>query len=228
MSAKSNKELPNYDIHCNKIGNLTIVFCRDNSAMKDHSFDKKKTYLKQSKHIKLNNDILFETIKDENGNEKEIERQDWTVESISSITEKMIDLINKEYKYSIASIDKKLAYYIQFNKDKSKMKYQVTAKIYNGGDIIFHDDCVVMYKSSSSYLSKQNILDALNKVFFIKNSDKTVTLKKDSKFESLEVLSEVIMGDLTKEFKNSWIALNNDKTVNDLIGIDNVLSALLK
>ena len=221
-------EIDNYDIHCNKIGNLTIVSCRDNSAMRNHSFDKKKEFLKQSKHIKLNNDILYEIVIDPNGNEIEQERSKWDVTAINKRTDKLIVAINTEYKYIIATVDKKLAYDIQLNKVNSKGSFQVNAKIYNGGDIIVQDDCVVMYKSGSAYMSKPNIVNALSKGFLVENPDKTITLKKDSKFDSLDVVTEVFMGDLPKNYFSVWCVLKEDKSTDDIITIDNVLSVLAK
>lgn len=221
-------EIDNYDIHCNKIGNLTIVSCRDNSAMRNHSFDKKKEFLKQSKHIKLNNDILYETVTDSNGNEIEQERSKWDVTTINKRTEKLIAAINTEYKYIIATVDKKLAYDIQLNKINSKGSFQANAKIYNGGDIIVKDDCVVMYKSGSAYMSNPNIVNALSKGFLVENPDKTITLKKDSKFDSLDVITEVFMGDLPKNYFSAWCVLKEDKSTDDIITIDNVLSVLEK
>lgn len=221
-------EIDNYDIHCNKIGNLTIVSCRDNSAMRNHSFDKKKEFLKQSKHIKLNNDILYEIVIDPNGNEIEQERSKWDVTAINKRTDKLIAAINTEYKYIIATVDKKLAYDIQLNKVNSKGSFQANAKIYNGGDIIVQDDCVVMYKSGSAYMSKPNIINALSKGFLVENPDKTITLKKDSKFDSLDVVTEVFMGDLPKNYFSVWSVLKEDKSTDDIITIDNVLSVLAK
>ena len=221
-------EIDNYDIHCNKIGNLTIVSCRDNSAMRNHSFDKKKEFLKQSKHIKLNNDILYEIVIDPNGNEIEQERSKWDVTAINKRTDKLIAAINTEYKYIIATVDKKLAYDIQLNKVNSKGSFQANAKIYNGGDIIVQDDCVVMYKLGSAYMSKPNIVNALSKGFLVENPDKTITLKKDSKFDSLDVVTEVFMGDLPKNYFSVWCVLKEDKSTDDIITIDNVLSVLAK
>lgn len=221
-------EIDNYDIHCNKIGNLTIVSCRDNSAMRNHSFDKKKEFLKQSKHIKLNNDILYEIVIDPNGNEIEQERSKWDVTAINKRTDKLIAAINTEYKYIIATVDKKLAYDIQLNKVNSKGSFQANAKIYNGGDIIVQDDCVVMYKLGSAYMSKTNIVNALSKGFLVENPDKTITLKKDSKFDSLDVVTEVFMGDLPKNYFSVWCVLKEDKSTDDIITIDNVLSVLAK
>ena len=224
-------ELKNYDIHCNKLGNLTIVSCRDNSAMRNHSFDKKKEYLMQSKHIKLNNDILYEKILDADGKEtgKEQERTKWDVTAIDARTKKLIEDFNIEYKYTLASVDKKLAYNIQLNKTKSKKNYQINAKIYNGGDIIIQDDSVVMYKSGSAYIGKStNISTALTKGFLVENPDRSIVLKKDSKFESLDVVTEIIMGELPKDYLGVWSVLNEDGTRDELISIDNVLSVLLK
>lgn len=222
------KEIDNYDIHCNKIGNLTIVSCRDNSAMRNDTFEKKKEFLKQSKHIKLNNDILYEKVKINDNSEKEIERTIWNVAAINSRTEKLISEINAEYKYLVANVDKKLAYDIQINKTNSKGIFKANAKIYNGGDIIIQDDYNVMYKSGSTHMSKPSIISAFANGFLIENPDKSITLKKDAKFESIKVLTEVFTGELPKNYLGLWSVLKEDGAKDDIISIDNVLSVLIK
>ena len=199
------KELENYAMHCNKIGNLTIVSTRDNSAMRNNSFEKKKEFLQQSKHIKMNEPILL--------------KEKWDIEEIDKRTLLMINAINTEFKYVSAIVDKKISYVVHFNKNSKTINVHCDAKMFNGGDVIVSEDTITAYKSGSSYMEREKIKEALACGFLIINPDKTVTLKQDSKFSSIDVLTEVLMGELSKNYKNNW-------SVEDGVSIENVISLL--
>lgn len=77
-------------------------------------------------------------------------------------------------------------------------------------------------------MSKANIVNAINKGFLVENPDKTITLKKDAKFDSIDVLSEVFLGDLPKNYFGVWSVLKEDGSKDDIISIENVLSVLIK
>lgn len=199
-------ELENYEIHCNKIGNLTIVSTRDNSAMRNSSFERKKEFLQQSKHIKLNESILLDS--------------EWNVQKIDERTLKMIDAINTEFKYVSAEVDKKISYEIHFRKTFKNYEINCNAKMLFGGEVIVLEDTIVNYKSGSHYLEDEKISCAINSGFLTINEDKTITLHKDSKFDSIEDLTKILLGDITKKYKLNW-------TVEDGVSIDNIIGLLI-
>lgn len=201
-------EIDNYEIHCNKIGNLTIVSTKDNSAMKNYSFEKKKEYLKQSKHIKLNEYIL--------------EKNKWDIAEIDARTQIIINGINREFKYCAAPMDKKLSYAVYLNKVKKGKVVNCNAKVLNDGTVQVLDDCIVSYKLTSSYIENNlNIRNALSDGKLIPNEDKTLTLKMDSMFESVELITEILLGDVPKDLDSIW-------TVEEGISIGNVISLFQK
>ena len=202
-------QLENYEIHCNKIGNLTIVSSRDNSAMRNNNFDKKKEYLSQSKHIKLNEYILSQP--------------KWGVDEIDARTQLLIDLINKEFKYESMIVDKKLAYEVHFNKEIKGQKFTCIAKIFNGGDVIVSSDCLVTYKVGNKGFDNEKVKGALQDGFLNVNDDKTVTLKQDSKFSSIEHLTEVLIGELPKKYSHLWTV---EDGISVSVTIDNIISLL--
>lgn len=60
-----------YEQIVNRIGNLTLVDNKDNSGMSNKNFEKKKEYLLNTRHIKMNEDILNKSI----WNEDEINKR---------------------------------------------------------------------------------------------------------------------------------------------------------
>ncbi|MBQ7640860.1 MAG: DUF262 domain-containing protein [Acholeplasmatales bacterium] len=199
------KEYENYDVHCNKIGNLTLVSVKDNSGMRNHSFDRKKEYLAQSRHIKLNEDILA--------------KNEWNVKEIDDRTQKMIDLINKEFKYESMVVDKKISYEVIFKKEGKNCSYECDAKMFMGGNVVVQKDCLVSYKEGSKYMDNIKIRDALQKGFLEVKEDKSVVLKQDSQFDSIESLTEIMLGEMPKKFSHLW-------SVDDGVSIDNIISLL--
>ncbi len=198
-------ELENYEVHCNKIGNLTIVSTRDNSAMRNNDFNKKKEYLSQSRHIKLNEKILEKSL--------------WGVKEIDDRTAEMIELINKEFKYESMVVDRKLAYEIKFKKENKTQTIECSAKMMMGGNVIVLEDCIVSYKDGSKYLDNPKIKGAIQAGQLEINLDKTITLKQDAQFTSVEVLTEIILGEMPKKYTQLWL-------VDDGISIDNINSLL--
>lgn len=200
-----NQEYENYAVHCNKIGNLTLVSVTDNSAMKNHSFEKKKEYLSQSKHIKLNEDVLSKDI--------------WNVDEIDARTSRMIDLINKEFKYEAMIVDKKIAYEIDFKKISKDQTVECNAKMLMGGNVIVQTDCLVAYKNGSRYLDNPKVKTALQNGLLVINSDRSITLKQDAQFDSIELLTEVLLGEMPKKYSHLWY-------VDDGVSIENVINLL--
>lgn len=74
-----------YEQIVNRIGNLTLVDSKDNSGMSNKNFDVKKQYLTNTRHIKLNEEILNNDI--------------WNEEKINMRSRKIANEFNKIFKY---------------------------------------------------------------------------------------------------------------------------------
>lgn len=74
-----------YEQIVNRIGNLTLVDSKDNSGMSNRDFEVKKQYLTQTRHIKLNEDILNKT--------------EWNEEEINKRSKAIARQFNNIFKY---------------------------------------------------------------------------------------------------------------------------------
>lgn len=90
-----------YEAQINRIGNLTLAAVSDNSKMQNYDFEYKKSVLRNTKHLKLNESILAET--------------SWTIEKIEKRTneliKKIIDIfpyIKSDNDYSDKTIDRNI------------------------------------------------------------------------------------------------------------------------
>ena len=77
-----------YEKYVNLIGNLTLAASTDNSKMHNENWNKKKEILSQTKHLKLNEEIL--------------KLNDWNYNEILRRTDELIDKIKKLYPYTEA------------------------------------------------------------------------------------------------------------------------------
>ena len=89
------KQVPSeeYDKYVNLIGNLTLAAIPDNSRMHNDDWERKKSVLLNTKHLKLNSEIL--------------ERKIWNSDAIVERTEDIIKQIIEIYPYKEAQIEPK-------------------------------------------------------------------------------------------------------------------------
>lgn len=87
------KQVPagQYDKYVNLIGNLTLAAIPDNSRMHNDDWDRKKQVLSETKHLKLNSELL--------------EYESWNSEKITERTDEIINQIIEIFPYQEAKIE---------------------------------------------------------------------------------------------------------------------------
>lgn len=135
-----------YEQIVNRIGNLTLVDEKDNSGMSNRDFDVKKKYLTQTRHIKLNEDIL--------------NKSEWNEEEINKRSKFIAKQFNRIFKYPECDnlIKKKISdkKYDVMNDDLGELIDLSPTILLVNGDINYVDTWTDVYKILLRYLYELN------------------------------------------------------------------------
>lgn len=186
-----------YDQYVGLIGNLTLATSLNNSQMGNDEWDKKKQILEQTRHIKLNEELLS--------------YNEWTKADIENRTQQMIDRIIKHYPYQESSLSENplppevQQQYAQAQRDarKARKLSRVSRSrfnfdmldIPNGATLVFIKDesetCTVISENTVSYKGAEYRLSTLAKELLHKRGINWNTVQGPAMFKyNGEVLSE--------------------------------------
>ncbi len=186
-----------YDQYVGLIGNLTLATSLNNSQMGNDEWDKKKQILEQTRHIKLNEELLS--------------YNEWTKADIENRTQQMIDRIIKHYPYQESSLSENplppevQQQYAQAQRDarKARKLSRVSRSrfnfdmldIPNGATLVFIKDesetCTVISENTVSYKGAEYRLSPLAKELLHKRGINWNTVQGPAMFKyNGEVLSE--------------------------------------
>ena len=179
------EELVNYQYHCNKFGNLTLVSVPDNSGMKNKDFEHKKSYLIESRHIRLNEYV--------------INKDEWNLKEIESRHPITCDLFFREFEYEEAPIDISAEYSINYN----KKNVSCVATINYYGEIVVNESTMLGYKVNGAATNSVVYINARDNGQLQFDSNGNIILKAGSRFKSLKTLSDLLVGKDDK-YLSSW------------------------
>jgi len=189
-----------YEVQVNKLGNLTLAAKIDNSKMQNNDFDYKKSILKSTGHLKINEPILAESL--------------WTIEKIENRTSKLIRLILNIFPYIKANNDYSDK---SVNRNISLNRVEITATGYLHVDqkVTVYADGIVRYSTPpSSSLLKELREDLLEKeIVTLENG--VHKFSQDYIFNSPSAAADFILGGSNNGW-DSWKDSNGEKINNAL------------
>lgn len=179
----------------NRIGNLTLASSTDNSKMGNRDFEYKKSVLEETKHLKLNENILI--------------KHNWTVSDIDERSDKLVNQIIEILPYPRTS-------YVILGKDKNRNIYlnskSITANGYlneNNSVTIFADSQVKFDVLPNSETLKE-LRDDLLEQEIIEHKNGVVKFNQNFTFSSISSATDFILGGSN----NGW---NYWKDENDIV-----------
>lgn len=159
-----------YIHQCNLLGNLTLCSSYDNSKMGNSEFSKKKNVLKETSHLKLNEEILM--------------HDTWTIEKINERTHKLITSILEiypTYHSNYASLP------------KEELEISLITKSVNANALFLSEDKVIVLRGSTfaPYTRRNNngsyfdLLEELIEEEVLVKENGNLYFQKDYEFSSL-------------------------------------------
>jgi len=189
-----------YEIHVNKLGNLTLAARSDNSRMQNFEFEYKKTILIRTGHLKLNEQILLET--------------SWTIEKIEKRTADLTRRILEIYPYTKPSgdySDKKVDRHIFLNRSEivasGYLHEDQRVTVYSGSIVRFS---TVPYSTSLKDL-REDLLE--KEIIIIENGLYKFT--QEYTFNSPSAAADFIIGGSNNGW-DCWKDTNGEK-INDTL-----------
>lgn len=189
-SKYTNGDKLEYDIQVNRLGNLTLVSVPDNSEAGNKSFEVKKHVMDDTKHIRLNAEI--------------VDKNEWTIEEIDNRTNILIQKFLEVFPYVSSEND-------YFDKESEKIIYldnnglTAEAVLKDTGEIeVMAGSFVNMEIEPGKYKNKQ-IRDSLinDGVIVLKSEKEEWIFAENHMFANLNEATNVILGGSHKG-KNFW------------------------
>lgn len=170
-----------YSQHSNLLGNITLCASYDNSKMGNSDFDNKKSILKKTGHLKMNQEIIQE--------------KTWNITTIKNRTSDMIHQIIQLYPY----------YTTTFKVEESKeIDIYINTKNVNAR-AVFHsaNKIEVLAGSTFEYVEYDKHEDLFNELIddgYIRQKNNVFTFEKNYEFSSLSTPAALMLGGS----RNGW------------------------
>lgn len=184
-----------YIHQCNLLGNLTLCSSYDNSKMGNSEFFKKKEVLKETSHLKLNEEIL--------------ENDNWTIEKIYERTQNLITSILEIYP----------TYNSNYNpSSKEELEITLTSKSVNAHALFLSEDKVIILRGSTfaPYTRRSNngsyydLLEELVEEEILIKENGNPYFQKDYKFSSLSYAASFLLSGNSINGWDRWKLLNGN------------------
>lgn len=184
-----------YEGYVNRIGNLTLAARTDNSRMSNNNFDYKKEVLKNTGHLKINEDILTKDI--------------WDVDCIEKRTVEIIDKILVMYPYTKSNID----FYELDKKDRqiSLIRADIEAEGFLEDDdsITVYSGSTIRYSTKPSAASLVDLREELLEKEITIYENGVYRFDQDYTFSSPSAASDFILGGSTNGW-DCWRDINGE------------------